>query len=80
MNKSLRVVLALVGAAGVAAVVARRLGVIGGPSGPKAGVERTLPLSCRLRGHGWRTPANNTQTPTRRTCQRCQRIDVPMPR
>lgn len=80
MNKPLRLVLALIGAAGVGVVVAQRLGVVGGDPGPKTGATTTLPLSCRLRGHGWKTPANNTQTPTRRTCQRCQRIDVPMPR
>lgn len=80
MSKSVRVILALLGAAGVAALIAQRLGVIGGAPGPKAGAAQALPLTCRLRGHGWRTPANNTQTPTRRTCQKCQRIDVPMPR
>lgn len=80
MNKPVRVALTLLGVAGVVALVAQRLGVLGGGTGPRTGIQTQLPLACRLRGHGWRTPANNTQTPTRRTCQKSQRIDVPMPR
>ncbi|QCX27600.1 hypothetical protein [Nocardioides jishulii] len=79
MSKTLRIALTVLGAAGVAAAVAKRAGVLGGPTGPKSGVVVGLPLSCRLKGHTWRTPANNTQTPTRKTCQKCQTIDLPMP-
>lgn len=38
-----------------------------------------LPLACRLKGHTWRSSGNNTQTPTRKTCPKCQTIDLPMP-
>lgn len=79
MSKPVRVVLVVLAVLGVVAG-ARRAGVLGGnATSIPTGVQATLPLSCRLRGHGWKMPANNTQTPTRRTCQKCQRIDVPMP-
>lgn len=78
MSKPVRIALAVLGGLGVAAFVARRAGMLG-DGGPKSGASASLPLSCRLRGHTWKAPANNTQTPTRRTCQKCQRIDLPMP-
>lgn len=79
MSKSVRIALAVVGGLGVAAVVAQRAGLVGGTPGPRTGASAQLPLSCRLKGHVWKSPGNNTQTPTRRTCQKCQRIDLPMP-
>lgn len=78
MSKLVRVVLVALVVAGVVEG-ARRTGVIGGGGQIPTGAAPSLPLSCRLRGHGWKMPSNNTQTPTRRTCQKCQRIDVPMP-
>ena len=79
MSKTLRIALTVLGVAGVAAAVAQRAGVLGREPGPRSGVTGGLPLSCRLKGHTWRTPGNNTQTPTRKTCQKCQTIDLPMP-
>ena len=82
MSKSTRIVLTVLGAVGLAgagAGVARYVGLIGDPPGPRTGAAVTLPLSCRVQGHGWRMPRNSTQTPTRRTCARCQRIDLPLP-
>ena len=79
MTKPVRVALVTLGVVGAAAVAARRAGMIGGGPQVVTGPTVSLPLLCRLRGHGWRMPKNNTQTPTRRTCQKCQTIDVPMP-
>ena len=68
--------LVTVGALGALALAASRLGLIGGGAPAPAGV---LPLTCRLRGHGWRVPRSNSQAPIRRTCSRCDQIDVPTP-
>ncbi|WP_166392347.1 hypothetical protein [Nocardioides ochotonae] len=75
MRKPITRSLVTIGALGALAVAASRLGLIGGTPAP-AGV---LPLSCRLRGHGWRMPRTNSQAPIRRTCRRCDQIDVPTP-
>lgn len=82
MSKSVRTVLAVTGVLGVAGLglgVAKYVGLVGDPAGPRTGVAPVLPLTCRLRGHGWKMPRNHTQTPTRQTCPKCQLIDVPMP-
>ena len=78
MSKPVRVVLVALAVLGVVEG-ARRQGLVGGGKPIAIGATASLPLTCRLRGHGWKMPSNSTQTPTRRTCQKCQRIDVPMP-
>lgn len=76
MNKRVRLVLVVLGLAGAAVVVQKKVSAGGVPqaTAPK------LPLLCRIKGHGWKMPPNSTQTPIRKACQQCQRIDVPMPR
>lgn len=78
MSKTVRIVVAALGVAGVTAVATRKAGLWGGGSGG-ASPAAALPLSCRLRGHTWKTAGKVGQAPTRRTCQKCQRIDLPMP-
>lgn len=77
MSKTVRVVVAVLGVLGVAAAT-RKAGMWGDNSSG-AGVSGVLPLSCRLRGHTWKSSGRLGQAPTRRTCAKCQRIDLPMP-
>ncbi|NPC98377.1 hypothetical protein [Nocardioides sp. zg-DK7169] len=76
MRKPITRSLVAVGALGALALAASRLGLIGSGAPTPAGV---LPLTCRLRGHGWRVPRTNSQTPIRRTCSRCEQVDLPLP-
>lgn len=75
MKKSVRIVLTVLAVAGLGAVVVKRRERAAVPTA----VAAKLPLSCRLRGHVWKSPQNNYQTPTRKTCSKCQRIELPMP-
>lgn len=68
--------LVAVGVLGALALGARQLGLIGAVPGSRA---TALPLSCRIKGHGWRMPRNNTQQPIRRTCARCDQVEVALP-
>lgn len=79
MSKTIRVVVVALGLTGVAAVAARKAGMWGDNSSGSGANSAALPLTCRLRGHGWKTSGTVGQAPTRRTCQKCQRIDLPMP-
>ncbi len=38
----------------------------------------TLPLRCRLAGHGWKRPKPGA-LPARRTCKRCEALELPTP-
>ncbi len=86
MNKRFGVALLAIGlvGAGVAVQQNRAQGIPTGkpvayfPGVPTAKKVK-LPLFCRLRGHGWRVPRNPKQMPLRKACQKCQRIDIPLP-
>lgn len=75
MRKSLRIVLAALAVVGVGAVVMKQREQAAIPTA----VPAKLPLTCRLRGHVWKSTPNSYETPTRRTCPKCQQIDLPMP-
>ena len=75
MKKSVRIALAVLAVVGVGAVVVK--------SREKAAIPTAipvkLPLTCRLRGHVWKSEKNSYSSPTRKTCRKCQLIDLPMP-
>lgn len=75
MKNSVRIALAVVAVAGVGAVVMKQRERAAVPTA----VPVKLPLSCRIRRHVWTAPKNSYENPTRRTCQKCQTIDLPMP-
>ena len=64
------------GLLGALVLVARQAGLVGAVPGSRAA---GLPLTCRLQGHGWRMPRNHTQQPIRRTCARCDQLDLALP-
>lgn len=76
MNKRVRLVLAVLGLVGAGVVLQKKRNATAIPTAAPA----ALPLSCRLRRHGWVMPKNSTQTPIRKACTKCQPIDLPMPR
>ncbi|MBM9459204.1 hypothetical protein JK386_04765 [Nocardioides sp. zg-536] len=76
MSRPLRPVLIALGVLGLGA--AAGYGYMQRPA-IKPTAYGALPLACRLRGHGWRKPPAPGQPPLRRTCRRCQTIDVPVP-
>lgn len=75
MNKRVRLVLVALGLVGVGVAVQKKRN-----AGVPTAAPARLPILCRLQGHGWSMPKNNTQTPIRKACQKCQRIDLPTPR
>lgn len=75
MKKTVRLALVVLGLVGAGVLVQQQRTKAAIPQAAPA----RLPLVCRLRGHGWKLPKNSTQTPIRKACQKCQRIDVPMP-
>lgn len=75
MKKALKIALVALGLAGAGVLVQKQRTKSAIPQAAPA----RLPLLCAVRGHGWKLPKNSTQMPIRKACQKCQRIDVPMP-